>query len=51
MPVLAFTFEQVMQFRFGVGGATLALLFLAYLKAKNELYQCIAIAVVLLMIF
>lgn len=51
MAVLAFVFEQMMQVKYGVGGSLIALLVLVGIKTKSDVYQCIALVVLLVLLF
>jgi hypothetical protein len=43
VPILAFLFEQMMQYRFGLGGGAAAVLLLFGLRNKSELCQYVAL--------
>jgi hypothetical protein len=51
MAILAFVFEQLMQLKYGIGGSLIALLVLLGIKTKSETYQCLALVVLLVILF
>lgn len=51
MPLVSLAFEQFMQLRYGMVGAVAAALLVFGIKIKSETCQCIAVVLLVLLLF